>query len=117
MSAEDEERAQSEPELDEAEQDRLRQLVRGALKEDEPAPASVLSGVQRKLRERSRGKFYRDAWSTSEQPPVGTYLVTAALMLFVLFLIYIVLAPTAGEPVPVQNEPAPVQLIPPPKKR
>jgi len=92
---------------------RIRDLVRDALAKQEPVAPDVLRGVQRKIRQRSRGKFYDEGWSTAEHPPVYTYLLTATLMLAVLMVIYAVLAPTAGEPVPVQNEPAPVQLIAP----
>jgi hypothetical protein len=91
----------------------VRQLLRGALTRDVQPDGSVLRGVQRKIRQRSRGKFYADGWSTVDHPPVYTYLVTSALMLVVLFVIYAVLVPTAGEPVPVSNEPAPVQIIAP----
>ncbi len=70
---------QSEPEtpepvgaMDESEQERLRALVRGALGKQERAEPDVLAGVQRKIRLRSRGKFYGDAWSTAKSPPIGT---------------------------------------------
>ena len=68
--------------------DRLRSLVRGAMKE-EGEPPDVLAGFQKKVRERSGGKFYADGWSTSRNPPEFTYLVTGILMLIavpVLFL-------------------------------
>jgi hypothetical protein len=91
----------------------MRSLLRGALSADEPAPTKVLRGVQKKIRQRSRGKFYAEGWSTARHPPVYTYLLTAALMLVVLFVMYAVLVPTAGEPLPVTNDPAPVQLVPP----
>ncbi|HMJ14222.1 MAG TPA: hypothetical protein VK524_22555 [Polyangiaceae bacterium] len=94
----------------------LRGLLRGALVSDESAP-DVLRGVQQKLRQRSHGKFYDDVWSTAEHPPVYTYLLTSALMLAVIFAIYAVLIPTAGEPLPVTNEPAPVQIISPSPSR
>src|SRR5438105_15191506 len=64
-----------------------------------PTP-DVLAGFQRKLRERSGGKFYEDGWSTSRHPPVNTYLMTSLLMLAVLGLIYALLAPLEGEPLP-----------------
>jgi predicted PurR-regulated permease PerM len=44
----------------------------------------VLAGFQKKVRERSDGKFYADGWSTARHPPVNTYLVTSILMLFLL---------------------------------
>jgi hypothetical protein len=76
------------------------------------APPDVLSGFQRKLRERSRGKFYADGWSTSRHPPINTYLITSAMMLAVLGIVYALLAPLSGEPVPVDNTPQPVRVVP-----
>ncbi|HKO48422.1 MAG TPA: hypothetical protein VJV79_11895, partial [Polyangiaceae bacterium] len=35
----------------------LRSMLRGALREEEPPP-NVLAGVQKRIRERSKGKFY-----------------------------------------------------------
>lgn len=77
---------------------------------DEPPP-DVLAGFQKKLRERSGGKFYEDGWSTSRHPPINTYLITSLMMLAVLGIIYALLAPLSGEPVPVENEPQPVQVV------
>ncbi len=78
----------------------------------EQAPPDVLSGFQRKLRERSRGKFYADGWSTSRHPPINTYLITSLMMLAVLGIIYALLTPLSGEPGPVDNTPQPVRVIP-----
>ena len=44
------------PTAEEAE-DSLRSMLRGALKDESPAP-DVLAGVQKKIRERSKGKFW-----------------------------------------------------------
>jgi hypothetical protein len=77
----------------------------------EPEPPDVLAGFQKKLRERSGGKFYEDGWSTSRHPPKSTYLITSLIMLAVLGIIYALLAPLSGEPVPVENEPQPVQIV------
>ena len=92
-------------------EDALRSILRGALREEGPAP-DVLLGVQKKLRERSGGKFYADGWSTAKHPPLNTYLVTSLLMLAVLVISYALMSPLVGSPVPVRNQPAPVQLIP-----
>jgi hypothetical protein len=89
----------------------LRSALKGAARE--PAPPDVLAGFQRKLRERSRGKFYADGWSTSRHPPINTYLITSLIMLAVLSIIYALLAPLSGEPVPVENTPQPIQVISP----
>jgi hypothetical protein len=92
-------------------EDSLRSMLRGALREEEPPP-NVLAGVQKRIRERSKGKFYADGWSTAKHPPLNTYLVTSLLMLAILVISYALLSPLVGSPVPVRNQPVPVQLIP-----
>ena len=89
----------------------LRSALKGGVA-DEAAP-DVLAGFQKKLRERSGGKFYEDGWSTSRHPPINTYLITSLMMLAILAVIYALLAPLSGEPVPVENTPQPVQIISP----
>jgi hypothetical protein len=89
----------------------LRSALKGTVTEQ--APPDVLAGFQKKLRERSGGKFYEDGWSTSRHPPINTYLITSLMMLAVLGVIYALLAPLSGEPVPVENTPQPVQIISP----
>jgi hypothetical protein len=80
----------AEPVLDEVD---VRDLLRGALR---PPPGSVapslLRGVQRRIRTRSRGKFYGDGWSTSRAPR-STYMFTSLIMLALLALIFLVLIP------------------------
>ena len=92
-------------------EDSLRSMLRGALREETPPP-DMLAGVQKKIRERSRGKFYADGWSTAKHPPFNTYLVTSLLMLAVLGICYALLSPLVGNPEPVRNQPIPVQIIP-----
>ena len=90
----------------------IRALVRKSARlEDEP-PDLVL-GFQKKLRTRSKGKFYADGWSTSKEPPVMTYLITSVLMLVIVFAAYAVMRPLAGEALGVPMTPAPVQVLPP----
>ena len=89
----------------------LRSALKGGATED--APPDVLAGFHKKLRERSGGKFYEDGWSTSRHPPINTYLITSLMMLAILGLIFALLAPLSGEPVPVENTPQPVQIISP----
>jgi hypothetical protein len=89
----------------------LRSALKGGASEE--APPDVLAGFQKKLRERSGGKFYEDGWSTSRHPPKATYLITSLMMLAVLGIIYALLAPLSGEPVPVENTPQPIQVISP----
>jgi len=89
--------ASEEAPLDEVE---VRELLRSALR---PPPGSVapslLSGVQKKLRTRSRGKFYGDGWSTARSPR-STYLVTSLLMLVLLLFVFVVLVPWGGGALP-----------------
>jgi hypothetical protein len=104
-----------DPNAPDIETDELAAELRSALKggAEEQAAPDVLAGFQKKLRERSGGKFYEDGWSTSRHPPINTYLITSLMMLAVLGVIYALLAPLSGEPVPVENAPQPVQIISP----
>jgi hypothetical protein len=101
-----------EPEIDSVGEEKMRDLLRGALGREPPPPpeADVLRGVQKRLRERSRGKFYADEWSTAKQPPIGTYLVTSAIMLAIVLVTYAILHYQSGEAVEVVNTPAPVPV-------
>jgi hypothetical protein len=93
-------------------EDSIRQLLREGGERDIREIPDVLSGVQRKLRQRSRGKFYADGWSTSRHPPIQTYLVTSLVMLAIAGLVYAVLSPLSGSPV-VAEPTAPVKVLPP----
>lgn len=99
-------------ELDPSEDSRLRNLVRGALDAAPYGSPDVLRGVQRKLRERSGGKFYADGWSTTRYAPISTYFVTSLMMLSFVVFIYFVIHPLSGSPSMVQSIPAPIQVVP-----
>jgi hypothetical protein len=77
----------------------VRELLRDALRPPPVAPPNLLRGVQRRLRTRSRGKFYGDGWSTT-QSPRSTYLMTSILMLALIAFVFLVLVPwgTGGLP-------------------
>lgn len=78
----------------------LKDALRGALRPPAGAVApSLLRGVQKKLRVRSRGKFYGDGWSTASSPR-STYLVTSALMLLLIALVVFALLPYSSSSVP-----------------
>jgi len=106
----------SEPSNDEptpmSEDERLRTMVRGALRVSDEPP-DVLAGFQKKVRERSEGKFYADGWSTARHPPVNTYLVTGLMMLLALAVIYGLLGELSGKPERVRNQAAPVNVVAP----
>jgi hypothetical protein len=99
------------PELDEAQAESVRNLLRGTLDRAGSEAPDVLRGVQRKIRQRSRGKFYADGWSTAKNPPIATYLLTSLAMLLILGLVYSFFGSLAGDPAPVHNEPAPVHIV------
>jgi hypothetical protein len=54
---------------------------------------SILREVQRRIRKRSRGKFFADGWSTSDARV--SYLLVAIAMLLVLAIAYMGLGPIA----------------------
>jgi hypothetical protein len=57
-----------------------------------PPEKSILQGVQKKIRARSKGKFYSDGWSV-EGGRIN-YMLVAVIMLVVLAIAYVALAPT-----------------------
>jgi hypothetical protein len=108
----------SEPELDHAAEQRIKDLLRDVAEEEVATgaahpPRDLLLGVQHKLRVRSGGKFYEEGWSTARHGPIVTYLITSLLMLAVIVLAYIVLQPLSGRPETVRNQPAPIEVIAP----
>lgn len=102
-----------ERELDSKSEQAVRELLRGAMADDDDGAPDLTRGVQQKLRVRSGGKFYADGWSTVKHPPLATYLITSLMMLFVLGVIYALLAPLAGAPEPAKPA-KPIQVLPQP---
>ena len=73
----------------------ISQLLKKSLAKEEPEEApkeSMLPNVQRKLRQRSKGKFYGDGWSTSQSKL--NYALVAVIMLVVIAVCYLALGPT-----------------------
>lgn len=67
----------------------------GGAEDELPAPskdALLLASVQRKLRKRSKGKFYGDGWSTSQTKL--SYALVAGVMLVTIVAVYLALGPT-----------------------
>ena len=93
--------------------DGVQRLVRTALDDRDSPRVDVLAGFQRRMRERSGGKFYADRWATSRQPPIATYLVTSAVMLAIILALYLVLAPLRGAAKSVDGVPEPIQVVAP----
>jgi hypothetical protein len=78
-------------ESEESTQESIRSILRRAKIRRAPE-VDLLNGVQRRIRERSRGRFYADGWSRRTSP-TSTYIVTSLLMLIILSLVYFVLLP------------------------
>ena len=78
---------------DDRESDAVRELVKRALAPNELVKDTpdILRGVQRRIRARSRGKFFRDGWSTSHGRQA--YLLVALVTLLLTALAYYALVP------------------------
>jgi hypothetical protein len=89
----EEEQAVSEEELDKG-NEQIRALLKKALAADAVAKETpdLLRAVQRRIRKRSRGKFFGDGWSTS-QARVG-YVLVALITLLLVVVAYYGLGPT-----------------------
>lgn len=71
----------------------LKRSMRGPDEADTNANEAVLlESVQRRIRKRSRGKFYGDGWSTSQSRL--NYALIAALMLVTIVTVWLALGPT-----------------------
>lgn len=87
----------STSEADVAPEDRdsgaMRALLQRSMRHEEaekPAP-NLLPAVQRKIRKRSKGKFFADGWSTTNNRV--SYALIATLMLGIVVLAYVALGP------------------------
>jgi hypothetical protein len=92
-------------EVEEVEVPALSALLKRSLTVPAPAPApdadapkepseqdrALLLAVQRKLRQRSKGKFYADGWSTSQSRV--NYALVAGVMLVVIVAVYLAMGP------------------------
>jgi hypothetical protein len=86
----DEDAGGAEVELDDVD---IKDLLRKALDPPDEGPeSSIVVGVQKRIRDRSRGRFYADGWSTTPAPR-ATFLVTSLVMLAVAVLAWFLLGP------------------------
>ncbi len=71
----------------------LRALLKRSLSADALGPdvPDLLPGIQRRLRRRSKGKFFADGWSTSQTRM--TYLLIAVCTLLLVGLALLALGP------------------------
>jgi hypothetical protein len=80
----------SEPK--EKDDDAIKALLKRSLAaEPEAQPKPVLREVQRKIRQRSKGKFFADGWSTTQARV--NYALVAVVMLLVVAIAYFALGP------------------------
>jgi hypothetical protein len=78
----------------------MRDLLRSALRPPQGSVApDLVRGVQRRIRTRSRGKFYGDGWSVARSPR-STYLITSILMLVLIVFVFFVLIPWGSGALP-----------------
>ncbi len=80
-------------EQDEKEDNAMRDLLKRSLAPaTEPSPEKpVLREVQRKIRQRSKGKFFSDGWSTAGSKV--NYALVAVIMLLIVAIAYFALGP------------------------
>jgi hypothetical protein len=76
--------------MTEEDDERMRELLKRSLTRAVPEPP-LLREVQRKIRERSKGKFYGDGWSTTQSRV--SYGLIAGVMLLIVAIAYFVLGP------------------------
>ena len=87
-------------EIDDSEDELLTQLLQKSLA-DAPDPGpSLLPGIQRRIRQQTRGRFYRDRWSEGKRP-IPLLLMAALLILMVILSILMV-----WQPLIVDSEPS-----------
>ncbi|MDB5220166.1 MAG: hypothetical protein JWO86_8093 [Myxococcaceae bacterium] len=97
------EQADAEESVDEVEVPALSALLKRSLaapvepeaatsaQEPSAQDRALLIGVQRKLRQRSKGKFYADGWSTTHSRV--NYALVAGVMLVVIVAVYLAMGP------------------------
>ena len=77
---------------DESEARAVSALLKRSLARDEENAPDLLVGVQRRIRVRSRGKFFADGWSTTQAH--ASYALIGLLTLLIAVLAYFALGPT-----------------------
>jgi hypothetical protein len=69
----------------------MRALLKRSLSKDVENAPDLLAGVQRRIRARSKGKFYADGWSTTQARM--NYALIGLVTLLLVVLAYVVLSP------------------------
>jgi hypothetical protein len=84
---------EARPASDDGEDAAVRALLKRSLATDAIAKDApdLLGGVQRRIRKRSRGKFFGDGWSTTQTR--ASYVLVALVTLLLVALAYYALGP------------------------
>lgn len=77
--------------------DPLGGLLKSALAEPPARKKSLLPKIQERIRIRTRGRYYRDRWSTARDP-VSLILMVALLILILAAAVFLVMQPLVGAP-------------------
>ena len=83
--------AGSADEPGDAEASAMRALLKRTLARDGENAPDLLAGVQRRIRARSRGKFFNDGWSTTQAR--ASYALIGVLTVLLAVLAYYMLGP------------------------
>jgi hypothetical protein len=78
---------------DPLERDPMRELLKRSLAVEALAKGSpaLVAGVQRRIRQRSRGRFFADGWSTTQAR--ASYLLAGLMTLAIAIVAYLALGP------------------------
>jgi hypothetical protein len=78
---------------DPLERDPMRELLKRSLAVEALAKESpaLVAGVQRRIRQRSRGRFFADGWSTTQAR--ASYLLAGLMTLAIAIVAYLALGP------------------------
>lgn len=100
-------RDESQPAGDEEHDlDPVAELLKKALANPPLPSREFLPGVQKKIRIKTRGRYFRDRWSTSRNP-VSLILMATLLLIILSAALFLVLQPLVDAPRPTKmNAPA-----------
>lgn len=86
---------ETEQELQERDSDPMTRLLRGALAEPPALTKSFLPSIQERIRQRTRGRYFRDRWSRTRNP-ISLVLIATLIILIMTAAVYLVLQPLVG---------------------
>jgi hypothetical protein len=85
------------PDEPEKDVDAIRALLKRSVAKEAPEPPpDIVRKVQRRIRQRSKGKFFADGWSTTQSRV--NYALVALMMLLLIAVVYFALGPMGVSP-------------------